>query len=177
MRLKKRGYFFVIDAMLGLAVIIVGVFLITASYSKIPQPTQVSFLADDLMNFLANTKIKDLNDPYAGIGGELWDQGIITDGENSLLQQAGIFYKTNNLAVAHKFIGNVTIGVVPSPYRYEVWIDSTILYPNPQPSGHNSSKNNTQLLLTSKQITFGIMNTTTSDIFGPYKAEVFVWER
>lgn len=177
MRLRKRGYFFVIDAMLGLAVIIVGVFLITASYSKIPQPTQVTFLADDLLNFLANTKIKDLNDPYAGIGGDLWNQGTITDGENSLLQQIGIFYKTKNFQIASKFTGNVTIGVVPPQYRYEVWIDDAIIYPIPQTSGHNSSKNNTQLLLTSKQITFGILNTTTSDLFGPYKAEVFVWEK
>lgn len=177
MLLKKRGFFFILDALLGLSIIVVGIFLITASYTKVPQTTQVGFLADDLLNFISTKKIKDLNNPYAGIGGELWNQGLIVNEDNSLLQQAGIFYKNRNFDIANKFIGNVTVGVVPPQFRYEVWIDDAIIYPNFQPSGHNLSKNNTKLLLTSKQITFGILNTTTSDIFGPYKAEVFVWEK
>lgn len=174
---KKRGYFFVIDAVLGLSIIIIGVFLITASYSKVPQPTQVGFLADDLLNFLSNTRIKDLNNAYGGIGGELWNQGLISNSDMSLLQQIGVFYKTNKLDVTNKFIHNVTLGAVPPQFIYEVWIDGIIVYPNPQTKEHNMSRNSTSLLLTSKQISFGILNTTTADLFGPYKAEVFVWER
>ena len=83
MLLKKRGYFFVLDAVLGLIVLVTGVVLITSSYINAPQPVQVELLSDDLLNFLSNTKIKDLNNPYAGIGGELWKQGEITDAEIS----------------------------------------------------------------------------------------------
>ena len=36
-------------------------------------------------------KLKDLNNVYAGVGGELWNEGIITDADNSLLQQIGEF--------------------------------------------------------------------------------------
>jgi len=174
---KKRGYFFVLDAVLALTILVIGVFLITSSYVNAPQPTQVSLLSDDLLNFLANNKIKDLNNAYAGIGGVLWNQGAITDADNSLLQQLGEFYATNKLDTAEKFIANVSNGVVPDQFRYEVWMDNVILYPKTPAQEHARSRNSTELLLTSKKITFGILNKTTSDMWGPYKAEVYVWQK
>ena len=104
---KKRGYFFVIDAVLGMFILILGVFLILSSYINAPEQTQVSLLSDDLMNFFSNTKIKDLNNPYAGIGGILWNNGTVSDPENTLLQQIGELYATGNWGVAEKFIQNV----------------------------------------------------------------------
>lgn len=177
MLLKKRGYFFVLDAVLALSILVVGVFLVTSAYVDVPQPTQVELLSEDVLNFLSNTKIKDLNNPYAGIGGELWANGSIKDADNSLLQQISEFYATNNLDTAEKFIQNVSKDVVPSQYKYEIWINGVILYPkNPAPE-HINSRNSTEVLLTSKKITFGIINKPTSSMWGPYKAEVFLWER
>ena len=177
MQLKKRGFFFILDAVLGLTVLIIGIFLITSLYVKAPQPAQVRLLSDDLLDFLSNNKIKELNSPYAGIGGELWNKGIIKDADNSLLQQIGEFYAKNNLDTAEKFIQNVSKGVMPEQFRYEVWLDGTLLYPKAPSTEHIKSKSNTAILLTSKKLTFGIINRTTSDLWGPYKAEVFVWER
>lgn len=177
MPIKKRGYFFMLDAVIGLFILIIGVFLITSSYINVHQPIQVELLSDDLLDFLSNTKIKDLNNPYAGIGGELWNQGFITDADNSLLQQIGEFYATNKLDTAEKFIQNASKGIVPEQFKYEVWIDGSILYPKTPAPEHIKSKNSTSLLLTSKKLTFGIINKTTGGIWGPYKAEVFVWER
>ena len=174
---EKRGYFFFLDAILGLFVLVIGVLLITSSYVNIPKPTQVGLLADDLLGYLSTKKIKDLNNPYAGIGGELWDQDIIIDADNSLLQQIGEFYATNELVIADKFIENVSKGVVPLQFNYEVWLDNKVLYPRLQSAAHNASKTNTQIMLTSKTITFGLINKSTSDIWGPYKAEVYVWEK
>lgn len=177
MLLKKRGYFFVLDAMLALSILVIGVFLVTSSYVKVPQPTQVVLLSDDLLTFLSNTKIKDLNNPYAGIGSELWNKGSITDADNSLLQQTGEFYATNNLDTAEKFIQNVSKGIVPPQFSYEVWMDGVILYPKTPTAEHIKSRNGTELLTTSKKLTFGIINKTTGNVWGPYKAEVFLWER
>lgn len=177
MLLKKRGYFFILDAVLALFVLVTGVFLITSSYVNIPKPTQVGFLADDLLNFLSQKKIKDLNNPYAGVGGELWNQGNITDADNSLLQQIGVFYTTNNLDIAEKFIQNVSIGIIPSQYKYELWMNGAILYPKTPSPEHVKSRSSTEILTTSKKLTFGIINATTSNLWGPYKAEVFAWEK
>ena len=176
MQIKKRGYFFTLDAVLGLTILIVGVFLVTSSYVNVPQTAQVELLSDDLLNFFSNVKIKDLNNVYAGVGGELWNEGIITDADNSLLQQIGEFYAKNKLDIAEKFIQNVSKDAVPEQYIYEVWVGGLILYPGAPTPQHIKSKNSTGLLLTSKGLTFGIINRTTGDLWGPYKAEVFVWE-
>ena len=177
MPFKKRGFFFILDAVLGLTVLVIGIFLVTSSYVNAPQPVQVSLLSDDLMNLFSNNKIKELNNPYAGIGGELWTQGIITDADNSLLQQIGEFYAKNNLDTAESFIKNVSKGIMPEQFMYEVWVNNTLMYPKNPSAEHIKSKSSTTILLTSKKLTFGIMNRTTSDLWGPYKAEVFVWER
>lgn len=173
---NKRGYFFMLDALLGLFVLVIGVILITSAYTKVPLPTQTGLLSDDLLNFLANTKIKDLNNQYAGIGGLLWSQGLITDSDNSLLQQVGEFYATERFEIAGKFVENVSKEILPPQYKYEVRIDNTMVYPINPTDSHYASRGNTSLLLTSKQITFGIINKTTSQLWGPYKVEVFVWE-
>ena len=174
---KKRGIFFIIDAMLGLFVLIIGAFLISSSYINSPKPAQVGLLSDDLLNFLSGTKIKDFNNKYAGIGGELWKQGLISDPENTLLQQIGEFYTTNKPDVAEKFIQNVSKDAVPNQFRYEVWINNELVYPRSPTAEHIISKSSTELLLTSKKITFGIINRSTSNIWGPYKAEVYVWQK
>ena len=80
-----------LDAVLALTVLIIGIVIIASSFISRPQPSQVDVLTTDLLKFMSEKKIKDLNNPYSGIGGELWKQGEITDAENSLLQQAGEF--------------------------------------------------------------------------------------
>jgi len=136
---------------------------------------QTAILAEDVMDFLSSTKIRDLNNPYAGIGGLLWQQGNITNADNTLLQQAGEFYYRNELGLAEKFIVNVTNELVPKPYKFEFWIDEYRIYPSSPSQEHVSSKNTTKILLPSKKLTYGILN-KGMDLFGPYKSEVLVWE-
>ena len=174
--LKKRGYFFTLDATLALFVLVIGVFLVLSLYVEVPQSAQVDFLSKDIMNFFSDTKIKDLDNKYAGIGGDLWKNGSITDPENTLLQQVGEFYANSQIDTAEKFVQNVS-DIVPKQYKYEVWIDNTRVFPRDATQEHSNSKSNTQLLLTSKKLTFGLKNKTTSSIWGPYKAEVFAWEK
>lgn len=174
---KKRGYFFILDAALGIFVLAIGAFLIASLYINLPEPSQVGLLSDDFLNFLSNTQIKDLNNPYAGIGGQLWKEGNITNKDNSLLQQIGEFYSKGQYGLAEKFIQNVSANTIPSQFNYELWMDNLILYPrNPDP-GEIASKSKTNLMLTSKKITFGVANTANSSLWGPYKVEVFVWQK
>ena len=123
---KKRGYFFVLDAALGIFVLAIGAFLIASLYINLPEPSQVGLLSDDFLDFLSDTQIKDLNNPYAGIGGQLWKEGSITNRDNSLLQQIGEFYSKGQYSLAEKFIQNVSANTVPSQFNYELWIDGQI---------------------------------------------------
>src|SRR3989338_7566325 len=111
--LNRRGYFFLIDSILALSVLVIGGSLIFSSYTQTQTKEDATALAESLMDFFSNTKIKDVNNAYAGIGGELWQQGIITNEENTLLQQTAEFYAKNSQDIAEKFILNLTLNSVP----------------------------------------------------------------
>ena len=58
MSIKKRGYFFMLDATLALFVLTIGVLLILSFYIDLPQPAQVGLISKDLLNFLCSAKMK-----------------------------------------------------------------------------------------------------------------------
>ena len=173
--MKKKGYFFILDAILALTILFIGILLITSSFVKKQDTAQVDFLSVDLLDFLSAKKIKDFNDPYAGIGGDLWRQGLITDEENTLLQQIGQFYSTGRYDIVEKFISNASAAIVPAQFNFEFWIDGTMMYPQYPDDAHYLSRDNSQVLLKSQDITFGIINKTATKVFGPYNVEFFLW--
>jgi len=173
--MNRKSYFFTLDAMMSLGILILGFTLIFSSYTNIPSNLQTSISSKDLLNFLDGTEIEELNNPYAGIGGTLWQQGYINTKDNSLLQQIGEFYFSNNIIIAERFIANVTENLIPKQFKFEFWIDGNLLYPSSPTQQHIYSKNSTNILLTSRKITYGIIN-DTAILFGPYEAEVLVWQ-
>lgn len=174
-RCNRKGYFFLIDSMLALGILIIGGFLIFSSYVKIPSKQESTILSEDVMDFFANNKIEDIDNEYGGIGGQLWQQGKITNAKNTLLQQVGEFYTNNDLSITEKFIVNLTQNLVPEQYLFEFWMDNTLLYPQNPSQSHVYSKGNTSVLIPSKKIVYGFLNEETGDLFGPYQAEVLVW--
>ncbi len=174
--LNRRGYFFLIDSILALGILAVGVFLIFTAYTSIPYREEVTILSDDVMDFFANSKIKDINNEYAGLGGILWQAGLITNAENTLLQQAAEFYANNESDTAEKFILNLTVNSLPREFKFEFRIDNELLYPKNPSQEHLKSKNTTTILIPSKRIVYGISNKQTGEMFGPYNAEVLVWQ-
>ena len=172
----RKGYFFLIDSILALGVLAVGGFLILFSYTQAPHKEDAAILAESLMDFFSNTKIEGTNNQYAGIGGVLWQQGAITNGKNTLLQQAGIFYAAGKKDTAEKLIANITQNAVPGQYLFEFWINDTLIYPGNPTAGHLGSKNSTRVLIPSRKIVYGFISEETGDLFGPYEAEVMVWQ-
>ncbi len=183
--LGRKGYFFLIDSIIALGVLAVGVFLVFALYVNVPPIEQPAILSDDIMDFFANNKIKDVDNAYAGLGGTLWKEGKITNGENTLLQQIGEFYEKSKddaayLDITEQFIAELIQNVFPKEYSFEFWIHDlgvdTLIYPkNPSPE-HLNSKEATEVIIPSKKIVYGILNKETGDMFGPYNAEVLVWQ-
>jgi hypothetical protein len=201
--LNRRGYFFLIDSILALGVLAIGIFLIFTLYSNVPSKEQSVILSDDIMDFFANNKIKDIDNPYAGLGGTLWSQEggvvglcpgeeLIANGKNTLLQQLAIFYEKSqgvggnpcyfNLDdnipsepedLAEKFIAELAQKSLPQQYTFEFWIDGQLLYPDVE---QIDSKRAANVLIPSKKIVYGILKKETGDMFGPYNAEVLVWQ-
>ena len=174
--MKKRGYFFELDAALALFILVIGAFFIASYYIQEPEVVQAGLLSDDMMDYLADTKIKNLDNTYAGIGGDLWSRKEIVNPDNSLLQQAGEFYATGRMPLAYSFVKNTTSQSIPYQYLYEIWLDNKTIYPQNLDMQHNMSRNNTGLFVVSRGITYGLLN-NTPNLWGPYKVEIYVWER
>lgn len=175
-RYARKGYFFLIDSMLALGVLVIGSFLVFSTYTKIPSKEGVELLSEDVMDFFADTKISGVNNEYAGVGGQLWDSGLISNADNSLLQQLGEFYEQDNLDIAEQFILSLTENSIPPQFLFEFRIEDTLLYPQNPSQSHLDSKDRTQVLIPSKKIVHGYLDENTGDLFGPYDAEVLVWK-
>ncbi len=186
--LGRRGYFFLIDSIIALGVLAVGTFLIFTLYANVPSKEEVTILSDDIMDFFANNKIKDVDNEYVGLGGTLWEEEgsdtglcpgeeLTANVENTLLQQVAEFYEKSAgngcyLELAQKFIDELTKNILPLEYAFEFWMNGQLLYPDAE---QTDSKNATKVLIPSKKIVYGILNKETGDMFGPYNAEVLLW--
>jgi hypothetical protein len=100
---------------------------------------------------------------------------VITNAENTLLQQIAEFYADDNLDIAEKFIVNLTVNSFPQQYIFEFRLNKELIYPKDPTEEHLDSKSSTRILIPSKKIVYGI-NQETGDMFGPYNAEVLVWQ-
>jgi len=176
-RCNKKGYFFLLDSMIALGVLSVGAFLVLSTYSNVPFQENVAVLSEDIMQFFSNNKIKDINNEYARVGGTLWQQGLITNQENSLLQQVGEFYFNNDIDTAEKFIVNLTQNTLPQQFLFEIEMDNTLIFPQNPSSAHIQSKEKTAVIIPSRKIVQGILDKGTGEMFGPYEAVVMVWYR
>jgi hypothetical protein len=172
---NKRGYFFILDAFLALGVLIIGIALLLSAETRTPQKEQTTNLAEDILDFFANTKIEDLNDPYFGVSGIFVQEGYIKDTKKTLLQQLGEFYFNNDTGTAESLITNITKNLIQSQYKYEFWIDGTLIYPRNSSQMFLKSKNSTKVLFPAKKLSFGTINNTL-DLFGPYEVEVLIWQ-
>lgn len=188
-RLNRKGYFFILDSILALGVLAVGAFLIFTSYISVPAKDEPAILSEDIMDFLANNKIKNVNNLEVGLEGTYWSESEVTDcnggpitpnPENTLLQQVGELYENNIIQskscyidVARTFISKLTQNSLPPMYIFEFWIDSQLIYPDTE---QTESKNKAEVLIPSKKILYGIMDQEVGDMFGPYNAQVLVWQ-
>ncbi len=175
-RMHNKAYFFTLDAFLSMGILTIGLVLLFSATATTEDITQVSLSSTDLLNFFARTKISEVNNQYAGVGGVLWQQGLITNYDNTLLEQLGVFYSRSQYAVAEQFIQNLTANSIPNQYRFEIRVDNTLLYPTSQSAQFIASKNNTMALMPARKLVSGYINEQQGTLYGPYVAEVLLWQ-
>ena len=171
--MQKRGYYFTLDALIALGIFTVGIIILYASYVSVPSLSQTRYSSEDLLQFFSNTPIESTNNPYIGIDGELWHLGLIPDRSISLLEEFAYLYYSNNIPMARLGVSNITSSLIPSQYRFEVWIDNTLIFPN---QTDIISKNDSSVILPAKSIVYGFADRSAGTFFGPYVAEVIVWQ-
>ncbi|MBS3119955.1 hypothetical protein J4475_03985 [Candidatus Woesearchaeota archaeon] len=167
----KRGYFFTLDAFIAIGVIMTGVFIVLLLVSSRPFTAQSVLLAQDLANSLVSTKVKDINNP---VFSNLTNTGIITNAGLSPLTLFGEFYfrglsdqkynSYNSLMVY-----NLTEGIFPREFNFEIRINNASIY-----RFNTTALEDAELIVSSKRIISGSIDNT--QFWGPYPAEVLVWQ-
>lgn len=173
--MKRKGYFFMLDAMLGLGILVIAVGLLMQAYVHTPSRYQSVNFAEDVLDFFSNVRIENYNNQYFGINGNLTKEGIIKDTKKSLLQQLGEFHYYNNTNMTQYLITNITEGKIPFQFKYEFSIDDVRVYPGTIDDDFIKSKNTSNLLFPAKRISFGNIN-QSFEHFGPYEVEVLIWQ-
>jgi hypothetical protein len=172
--LNRRGYFFVIDSLIGCAIISLSLIIILNSDVNDARVIRDYTLVDQYTGFLSTTKIEELNNQYVL---ELIADGNITDVKRTVLEQIGEFHYNDNLASARNLSANLTDSIIPRKYGYSITIlqdfpnKDIVLYQRPSILGRNVS--DAQFVLSSKRINF-LMNDSAT-LYGPTIYEMKIW--
>lgn len=130
---SKKGVFFTIDAMIGTAIIIASLVLISKVYINNPQTEVMKFKSQDLTNVLSNIKIGEINNSYAK---ELINEGVITKEElnNSVLEEIGILYVKGYKQEDKELIRNIT-GML-NDTKIIMMLDNEEIFNNTKPTNN-----------------------------------------
>jgi hypothetical protein len=165
--MKKRGYFFTLDAFIAGAVLAFGLIVIFSSQVYTREPAREIVLSDSTMKLLGYTKVDEVNNEYVH---GLIEAGNITNLDNTIMQQAGEFYYRNQNDRAAWLIGNATPDdIPPKEYGLEVRIEGETIFNRSTYEGYEPD------VLSSSKIIISSIDLSTKEMWGPYKAEVNVW--
>ena len=168
-KLRKKGYYFIIDAFIGSTIIFLSLLIIFNGGVK---PTKIQYnyaLAEDYSTFILNTKLQDISNPYVRF---LESNRIINDTSLTIMEEADLLYFNNNTASATGLIRNLTEPLVPSKYGFSYNIIdgplTTVIY-----NRTSVDINQANMVIASRKITFLQIN--ESAMFGPAITEIKVW--
>jgi hypothetical protein len=102
---ERKGFFFSLDALLASALLITGLILITQVPPKEPELEHIDYISKDILTALGSLRVEELNLPAGTL--------LVTpEPNNTILEQIGEYWATNNMADAitlGEFVLNETI--------------------------------------------------------------------
>src|SRR3989338_4362312 len=196
--MNKKAFFFTIDTIIALGVLVVGFLLIISSHTYQPIESQTIFFSKDLLQVFSTTKVSQADnalifqmrctDCDCGTG-----CGLIKNIDNTLLEQLGEFiYRSENgcgeqcLSAAKEIATSFSQSLINPQFSYEFVIKDTISKPcyycikEEENNAYyllnktKTAQDKTNLLIVSKRLIYGIAD--NENMFGPYIAEVRVWQ-
>ncbi|MBN1157481.1 hypothetical protein JXA85_07705 [Candidatus Woesearchaeota archaeon] len=169
--MKKRGYFFTLDAFVAMGVIIVGLILVFSLRSEPAEHTQTEFFSKDMVSLFASTKIYEINNEYVD---ELKNNKTITNVHYTVLETIGELIFLNKTDAARNLIASITTDIVPENYGFELILNNKSVHiRNVADQDFYSDPDRYDVLLSSRRIISGEIN--RSIMWGPLKAEIRVW--
>jgi len=171
--LKKKGYYFIIDAFIGSTIIFLSLMIIL---NEGVRPTKIQYnyeMVEEYSSFILNTKIEEVNNPYFTM---LIDDKRINDTSLTIMDQIDLFYFSGNpgdLQRARGMIQNLTEQLIPGKYGFSYNIIDQSTTTNIYNRTIDTDIKDAKLIIASKKITFLQINSTT--MFGPAMTEIKVW--
>ncbi len=127
----KKGFYFTIDAMIAAALLITGLTMGGALYVRESRTAALEHYSQDLLGILSSVKLYEVNSSFVS---SLSASGVITDLNNTILEQAGEFWAEDNLSMALQLL-NLTAGILPAQFKYGIFFGNELVYgPDELPS-------------------------------------------
>ena len=165
-RMNKRGaYFFVLDAVISSIILLVTVYFILSLRTKAPETIQSYTQAEDFVDFMMKTQVRDFNGDYVKI---LINDSNITNTRRTLFEQVGEFHFYNKSAINWNFMEEIANSSLLSQQGMQVWFEQDLIY-----NRSSDRLNKAHIVLSSKKMSFLRINQSYVD--GPHMVEVWIW--
>lgn len=191
--MNKRGMFFTLDAVIGITILFVGVFIAYFAFVQEPVIQPSLGYAEDIMAILSKTRFNNINLTYTTPEVRVLIENGVIDVDKTVLAQIGEFYYLKEKAKAvndlitqqsmrqytNYTIFAVTRGALPKVYGWEVRIkdgnnpSERIYPPIDDPRLQGPPKSNAKIKIVTHNLAFGTYH--QREAYGPYLVEVEVW--
>ena len=149
-----KGIFFTIDSLLASGIVILSVVLVSNFYFVEKERANINYASSDLISVFSSMKVGDINSDYVK---NLTASGIITNINNTLIEQIGEFWAGEQTDLARNFTRNLTESLVPKRYGFGVYVNGDEIYAR--------SGNATSSLISSRKLISGIAKAKPIDGF------------
>ncbi|MBI2653445.1 VWA domain-containing protein [Candidatus Woesearchaeota archaeon] len=121
----RKAIFFTIDSLLASSIVIISVILVANFYSVEHQRLNVNYASQDLVRVFSTTSVGQVNNDYVK---SLLSSSIITNENNTILEQIGDFWADDKIELAKNITKNLTEDIVPVNYGFSILVNGELIY-------------------------------------------------
>ncbi|MCH8328862.1 MAG: hypothetical protein IIB81_00540 [Nanoarchaeota archaeon] len=169
----KKGFFFTMDSILAGGIIIAVILLVSSSYVRDQPNFHLNYLSQDLTKTLSTLTVQEISNVYIE---ERINGGVITNLDNTVLEQIVEFWADDELEYANKTVSNVTEPFVNNVIGYGMWINNEAIYTRDMPIKKSLVSSKKIISGVEKGKSGGLTRKNPPTLFGPVVFEVRVWQ-
>lgn len=165
--MKKKGVLFIVDVIIGFAILFIGVIVLFSYYYSVPISNQPEFLKDDITSFVLTTKFVDFTSRWSA---ELLGNGTVTE-DQLVSSYVAYLCAEKDSSKFTEFINETVRPLIPEyvSYKISVFDDGDVCLL--ETKGPALAEN--QIVSTSQNIIMGVDG--NQSVIGPYVFEVRLW--
>jgi hypothetical protein len=173
---SKKGYFFLMDGIFAIVILVIGFILITANQPRVETELNAKLISQNIIDIMSSIKIEDIcNECMCTIQkiSENCESLLVSNNKITLLDYMGELYFRNNIDLANITFTNITNDLYRHDlYEVELIVDDKVIKTD-------ITKDKSRHLISRKKVLFGYfeLDDGTVEFWGPYMSEINVWEK